>query len=153
MTSALRSLSFAALVLVAPVALLGACTSPFDRSQSGAVGSDADAGLGRASFEPMPLPSANLSGADPLTLAQALYGATEPVEGNYSEDLKTLSSSDQQQVLLFTQMGLLDDSVRGMRHRLEFEPQGGLWQLTWTGRQVTCWPGRGHQDWSTQPCQ
>ena len=112
-----------------------------------------DASPGRAGFESMPLPSANVSVADPLTLAQELYGATEPVEGNYSEEVETLSSSDQQQVLLFTRMGLLDDSVRGMRHRLELEPQGGLWQLTWTGRQVTCWPGRGHQDWGTEPCQ
>jgi hypothetical protein len=146
-----RSLSLAALMLASPVALLSACGGPAATSGSGADGSGADPG--RAAFESVTLPSDNTAGADPLTLAQELYGAREPVEGNYTEATETLSSSDQQQVLLFTQLGLLDDSVRGMRHRLEFEPEGGLWQLTWAGRQVTCWPGRGHQDWSTQPCQ
>ena len=149
MSSSIRPLSFATLVLAAPIALLSACTRP---EPSGSAGSDADPG--RAAFESVPLPSANTtSGADPLILVQELYGASEPVEGNYSEQVETLSSSDQLQVLLFTQLGLPDDSVRGMRHRLELEPQAGLWTLTWAGRQATCWPGRGHEDWSTQPCQ
>ncbi len=149
MPNSILRLSFAALLLSTPVLLLSACTGAFD--PSGSAGSGADPG--RAGFESVPLPSANLSGPDPLALAQALYGASEPVEGDYSEEAQTLSSSDQQQVVLFTRIGLMDDSVRGMRHRLEFEPQGGQWQLTWAGRQVSCWPGRGHQDWSAQRCQ
>jgi len=74
------------------------------------------------------------------------------VEGNYSEQVELLSETATQQVVLFTQIGLPDDSVRSQRHRLEFEPQGSDWELTWVGQQVQCWPGRGHEDWGTDPC-
>ena len=108
---------------------------------------------GRRAFEAVALPDGDTVGADPQTLVRALYGSNEPVEGNYTEDAVTLSDSGDTQVVLFTQLGLPDDSVRGMRHRLELVRQGGQWQLTWAGRQVTCWPGRGHEDWGTAPCR
>ena len=107
---------------------------------------------GREAFESIALPAGNTVGADPQALARALYGSAEPVEGNYQEEAVTLSDSGDGQVVLFTQLGLADDSLRGLRYRLEFLAQGGEWKLTWAGRQVTCWPGRGHEDWGTAPC-
>jgi uncharacterized protein YbjT (DUF2867 family) len=98
------------------------------------------------------MPTGTTVGPDPMNLAARLYGLTEPAEGNYTEAVELLSKTTDQQVVLFTQMGLPDDSVRGLRHRLEFEPAGTDWQLTWAGRQIQCWPGRGHEEWATAPC-
>lgn len=128
--------------------LLAGCAAPPEDAQSEALNADP----GRAPFDPVPLPAGDSAGADPLAVAQDLFGMTEAVEGNYSESAELLSETDEQQVVLFTQVGLPDDSVRGQRHRLEFEPQGADWQLTWAGLQVQCWPGRGHEDWGTAPC-
>ena len=130
-------------------ALLAGCGAPPETAADEVLDSDP----GRAAFETVALPGGTTVGADPLTLARNLYGSSEPVEGNYSEEPELLSKTATQQVVLFTQLGLPDDSVRGQRHRLEFEPQGANWKLTWAGRQVQCWPGRGHEDWGTAPCR
>ena len=108
---------------------------------------------GREAVEAIALPAGNITGAVPQAVARTLFGSTEPVEGDYAEETLTLSDSGDTRVLLFTQLGLPDDSVRGMRHRLELRKQGAAWQLTWAGRQVTCWPGRGQEDWGTAPCR
>ncbi|MBK1633617.1 hypothetical protein CKO31_23300 [Thiohalocapsa halophila] len=129
--------------------LLAGCAAPPEDAQSEAMSTDP----GRAAFEAVPLPVGDTVGADPMALAQDLYGISEPVEGNYSEAVELLSKTADQQVVLFTQVGLPDDSVRARRHRLEFEPQGTRWQLTWAGRQVQCRPGRGHEDWGTALCR
>ncbi len=120
---------------------------------SGSESAGAIADPGRGAFESIALPAGNTVGAaDPNALASALYGSAEPVEGNYTEEAVTLSNSGGRQVVLFTQRGLADDSLHGMRYRLVLVSQGGQWQLTQAGRQVTCWPGRGHEDWGTAPC-
>jgi hypothetical protein len=99
------------------------------------------------------LPATGTAGENPQAVARALYGATEPVEGNYSEKVVTLASTSARQVVLFTQLGIADDSMRGVRHRLEFLPHRGQWRLHWAGRQMACWPGRGHENWSTESCR
>jgi hypothetical protein len=129
-------------------ALSAGCGAPPETAKSVVLSSDP----GRAVFEPVALPGGSIVGPDPMILAQTLYGSGEPVEGNYSEAPELLSETAAMQVVLFTQVGLPDDSVRGQRHRLEFEPRGADWILTWVGRQVQCWPGRGHEHWSTEPC-
>jgi len=48
--------------------------------------------------------------------------------------------------------GLGDDSVRGQRVTLVFEPNGSAWQLVSAKSEQRCWPGRGHQDYSPELC-
>jgi hypothetical protein len=48
--------------------------------------------------------------------------------------------------------GLGDDSVRGQRVVLVFEPNGSQWQLVSGKSEQRCWPGRGHQDYSPELC-
>ena len=119
-----------------------------DHSGSGQSASDP----GRTAFETIALPATGGVGADPQAVARDLYGTDESVEGDYAEEVVNLAVSAGEQVVLFTRRGLPDDSVRGLRYRLEFAPQGGEWGLVWAGRQRICWPGRGHEDWSTAPC-
>jgi hypothetical protein len=48
--------------------------------------------------------------------------------------------------------GLLDDSIAAERFELALVRDGEVWKLdsaTWAQR---CAPGRGHEDFSTQPC-
>ncbi len=129
-------------------ALLAGCAGPPPDTAPVVLSTDP----GRVPFVEVALPPGETSGPDPLTLAPSLYGIGEPVEGNYAEVVELLSATADQQVVLFTQTDLPDDSVRSQRHRLEFAPSGGDWQLIWAGRQVQCWPGRGHQDWASGPC-
>jgi hypothetical protein len=108
---------------------------------------------GKSGFEQISLPASGTVGSDPATVAQQLFGKPAPLEGRYSQEIRNLASASGQRVILFTQSGLADDSVRGTRHRLEFVTADGRWRLDWAGRQVSCWPGRGHEDWSTEACR
>ena len=49
--------------------------------------------------------------------------------------------------------GLMDDSVRSERWTLGFEESsGGTVVLAAAAREQRCYPGRGHQDYSSAPC-
>ena len=48
--------------------------------------------------------------------------------------------------------GLLDDSVRAERWLLLFEPEGEAYALGSAVRTLRCQPGRGHEDFSAEPC-
>lgn len=91
-------------------------------------------------------------GTDPEAIALQLFGPTEPVEGFFEQTVQSEQVNDHTVVTL-TQTGLPDDSIRGMRYRLEFAPtNAGTWKLQWVGKQYTCQPGRGSQEWTTEWC-
>jgi hypothetical protein len=48
--------------------------------------------------------------------------------------------------------GLFDDSIRAERWTLTFEPEGEVFRLTGAAWVQRCQPGRGHEDFSTEPC-
>jgi hypothetical protein len=94
---------------------------------------------------------------DPGAIATALFGINEaePIEGNFEQTV-TVDTDSSPAVVILTQTNLLDDSVRDIRYRLDFEPIANTdetqWQLVWAGRQQRCQPGRGAQDWTTEWC-
>ena len=98
----------------------------------------------------------SLRGTHPQEIALAIFGNQEPREGNFQETVTVQYPREDRALVILTQIGLLDDSIKGFRYRLEFEkerPSGkSQWRLVWAGRQQTCWPGRGSQDWTTEPC-
>lgn len=63
-----------------------------------------------------------------------------------------LEQPDSVRVVL-TEDGLADDSVQAVRYALEFDRAGGNWRLESARRTQRCQPGRGHQDFSPEPCQ
>ena len=97
-----------------------------------------------------------LMGNDPKAIALSVFGKTESEGG--SRDVRINYPRPNQAVVIITQIGVADDSVRGIRYRTEFRtalkpsPTGKQWKMVWAGSQVTCQPGRGHQDWSTELC-
>jgi hypothetical protein len=48
--------------------------------------------------------------------------------------------------------GLLDDSVRAERWTLTFSPEDDAFRLTEADWSQRCQPGRGHQDFTPEPC-
>ena len=97
--------------------------------------------------------STSLIGSNPQAIAIAVFGIKEPIEGKFRQTVELTPAGDRRAIIILTQLGLPDDSVRGLRYRLEFQREGtSLWRMIWAGRQQTCWPGRGHQDWRTDSC-
>ncbi len=98
---------------------------------------------------------ASLVGDDPLTVAEDILALPpeETAEGGYNLSVEIIASDDSETWVLATEEGLMDDSVRGVRYRLRFVPTAdNQWELVEAGRQQTCWPNRGHQDWRTDFC-
>ncbi len=96
-----------------------------------------------------------LTGTDPKFIASSLIDLPE-TEGNTQKQTSVSIKRGQSAVVMLSQVGLADDSVQGLRYRFEFEPKGmddeEEWQLVWMGRQQLCWPGRGPEEWTNQPC-
>ncbi|WOD39842.1 hypothetical protein [Nodosilinea sp. E11] len=107
----------------------------------------------RADYNEVPVPEDDSTvGTDPTQIALAVFGSTEPGEGNFTEYADLIEETDAGALVLLTQTGLADDSVNGMRYRLEFVPEGDQWRLDWAGQQARCQPGRGSEDWTTDLC-
>ncbi|HSM83270.1 MAG TPA: hypothetical protein VLS96_16410 [Nodosilinea sp.] len=105
----------------------------------------------RSAFTEVSVPE-DAVGENPTSIALATFGSTEPGEGNFEETVEVVEETADGALVLFTQTGLADDSVNGMRYRLEFVPEGDQWRLDWAGQQVRCQPNRGSQEWSTDLC-
>ena len=103
-------------------------------------------------FAPAPDLAADYNAASSPEVAARAFA--ERYDGE-AEDVtvEVLSEGDTEAVALVTAAGLFDDSVRDERLRLLYARDGfGTWELAEAGRQVRCWPGRGHEDWGTEPC-
>jgi hypothetical protein len=97
-------------------------------------------------------------GSDPKALALSAFGNTETETEGGSRQVTVDYPQPNQAVVIITQLGVADDSVRGIKYRAEFVPTTKSaqtqkqWEIVWAGFQVTCQPGRGHQDWSKELC-
>ena len=56
-------------------------------------------------------------------------------------------------VIMHTVVGLADDSMAGIRHRIELAFRQNKWEIVWVGRQSQCQPNRGQQNWATGSCR
>jgi hypothetical protein len=107
----------------------------------------------RSVYRQIPLPQeAKLVGVNPKQIAINVFGVSEPGEGNFQEEVLLIDQSSDGALVTLTQTGLADDSVEGMRYRLEFLREADLWRLDWAGIQVRCYPNRGSQVWGTESC-
>jgi hypothetical protein len=100
---------------------------------------------------PLP-PDDKRFGATPEEVALGAFGITEPVEGNFTQEVKLIEQTPSEAVVTLTQTGLPDDSVEGRRYWLEFTAGENQWEMVWAGRQVRCRLNRGSQEWSTDLC-
>ncbi len=113
----------------------------------------------RESYKPISLTkigqSDALVGNDPKAIALSAF---DDIESEGSSPSVTVDyAQPNQAIVTITQTGVADDSVGGIKYRVEFQqkpsaPTSQQWQMVWAGSQVKCHPGRGHQDWSTELC-
>ena len=109
--------------------------------------------LPQSAFRFRELPGGDLVTYDPLLFTQDRFGPWEPTGSNYGQDLQVIVGTPEQRVILYSQWGLSDDSVAGIRTRLDFMPASeDQWELVWVGQQFICHPGRGQQDWAMDLC-
>ena len=73
-------------------------------------------------------------------------------EGRRGESLAIQYPEPNQAEIIVTLEGLGDDSVQDQRYRIEMIRSEANWQIESIGSQVRCVPGRGHQNWSPDPC-
>ena len=96
-------------------------------------------------------------GSDPQQIALSALGLGEKVE-NETEVVEVTYPNENKAVVTITQTNLADDSVFGIRYRVEFAPYSFMsenkkWRVIWAGEQYKCRSNRVHQNWSTDLCQ
>jgi len=88
---------------------------------------------------------------NPKETIQKWFGFSE-LQDSQKQEIEVSCPKPDQVIVTLTKTGLLDDSVAGVRDRVEFTSHPDGWELIWVGRQQKCYPGRGNTDWSTQLC-
>lgn len=97
------------------------------------------------------------TGSDPQKVALSALGLREKV-ANETELVEVTYPQENKAVVTVSQTNLADDSISGIRYRVEFAPYVSLsghkqWRVIWAGEQYRCQSNRGHQDWSRELCQ
>lgn len=89
----------------------------------------AASGEGRATYSEVPLPPADQRvGAAPQEIALDAFGMEDPGEGDFAQEVTVDEQTTTDAVVILTQTGLPDDSVEGMRYRLEFAAAENQWE-------------------------
>lgn len=91
---------------------------------------------------------------DPKLAAIKAFGDRESAqpEGIKSETLEVIYPSSGNAIVTMITDGLADDSVRAKKYRIKMQIVNNQWKITWAGIQTKCYEGRGHREWSKQPC-
>jgi hypothetical protein len=91
--------------------------------------------------------------SNPKDIAAKLFSSDRETEGRKSDQISVEYPTRETAVILQTVVGLADDSVAAMRHRIELRLRQNKWEIVWIGRQSKCQPNRGHQDWASGLCR
>lgn len=89
---------------------------------------------------------------NPKAVAIKLFNTPDEGEGNRSEEISVSYLAGGEAVIVHTNLGIADDSVNGMRYRIELQNNQNQWEIIWVGLQTKCQQNRGHQDWSDGLC-
>lgn len=91
--------------------------------------------------------------SNPKDIAAKLFSSDTESEGRKSDQISVEYPTRETAVIVHTVLGLADDSVAAMRHRIELRLRQNKWEIVWIGRQSKCQPNRGHQDWASGLCR
>ena len=93
--------------------------------------------------------------ATPLGVVLRYLGdVTAETRSTVVEAIRPSAESHDRIVVVVTREGLLDDSVRGVKDRMELvKDPAGFWTIAQSLRAWTCWPGRGHAEYLADPCR
>ena len=89
---------------------------------------------------------------DPLQIALRLVGPFEAKIQQITRKHDSAESARKAEVIVIEE-GYLDDSIRGARYEFVLEKDvKNRWQIISAKKSWRCWPNRGHDDFSQQPC-
>ncbi|MEG3919004.1 hypothetical protein QUA07_07635 [Microcoleus sp. T3_A4] len=91
--------------------------------------------------------------SNPKDIAAKLFSSDRESEGRKSDQIAVEYPTGETAVIVHTVVGLADDSVAGMRDRIELRLRQNKWEIVWIGRQSKCQPNRGHRDWASGLCR
>ncbi|MGB3265905.1 MAG: hypothetical protein WBA89_18320 [Microcoleus sp.] len=90
--------------------------------------------------------------SNPKDIAAKLFILDRESEGRKSDGILVEYPARDTAAIVHTVVGLADDSVAGMRHRIELRFRQNKWEIVWIGWQSKCQPNRGHQNWAARRC-
>lgn len=131
----------------------------FNSTRSAAKTTTTSSQATRENYKPISLAEVadgkTLTGNEPKAIALSVFGNTESEGG--SRQVTVDYPQPERAVVTITQTGVADDSVGGIKYRVELQQTPSAqtsqqWEMVWAGSQVKCHPGRGHQDWSKELC-
>lgn len=76
----------------------------------------------------------------------------EKIDGKYNSCDVDISQDGNQWIIAVTYDGLYDDSVKASRVQTTAIYKEGKWIKSDILRSQQCWPGRGHEDFSSELC-
>ncbi len=90
--------------------------------------------------------------ADPVLVSLKFIGPSEGMTQTIERSYDNPESPKTAQVII-TNEKLLDDSVMGVRYKLVLNRnENGSWFIKRSGKAIKCWEGRGHANYSKEPC-
>jgi hypothetical protein len=90
--------------------------------------------------------------ADPVLVSLRFIGSFEGITQAIERTYDNPESPKTAQVII-TNEKLLDDSVMGVRHKLVLSRnENGSWVIESSAKAIKCWKGRGHANYSKEPC-
>ena len=94
---------------------------------------------------------ASVMSNDPVIVALKFIGPHQGREQTIVRRNESAEAADSTEINITTE-GLLDDSVRGVKYKIILKKTNNLWSVQSAGKSVKCWPGRGHTNYSSKPC-
>lgn len=78
--------------------------------------------------------------------------SSERIAGEYGSCSIDISKTDSKWIVAVTYDGLYDDSIKAVKIRANIIYQNKQWIKRDVSKTQQCWPGRGHQNFSSKPC-
>ncbi len=141
------------LLVVAVLALAGCGSSSGPKAGwSGPAPASADGTLAVGDFNNFLAGDGQAFAASPVMAATEFLRLDQVDAGKTTIVSSTPGEVRAQASVVVTLDGLLDDSVRATRYEMELDRPNSDWRLSSAKLAYRCQPGRGHADFSTQPC-
>ncbi|MGB2692535.1 MAG: hypothetical protein WBB48_09615 [Thermodesulfobacteriota bacterium] len=89
---------------------------------------------------------------DPVAVSLRFIGPFEGRTQSIERVNESPESFDATQVTILNK-GLLDDSVKAVKYQLTLKKVDSIWVIDSAVKVFKCWKGRGHEDFSSEPCK
>lgn len=78
---------------------------------------------------------------------------SEDSEGNYQYKVTEKNPSAANKIVYVTETGLLDDSIEGLKTKIELYKEGQFWLVKSIAKSYRCYTDRGHTNWTKEVCR